>query len=108
MVIYDTLGIHRAKPIETKGFAGKSIFFQIDRELQNGEKTLANTAFLDNVDEELKSYLGFGQKGDYQTFPNSNAKTLGASALWQLQKDVQYATIRSLLRAAANRLPDKR
>src|SRR3954471_10562462 len=37
MVIYDTYGIHRAKPVADADFVRKSLFWQIDREVSQGE-----------------------------------------------------------------------
>jgi hypothetical protein len=76
VVIYNTYGIHRAKPVGEEAFVRKSLFFQVDAELDNAEKIIVNTAFIERLDDELKMYLGFGLPGDYAEFPQTGLRSL--------------------------------
>jgi hypothetical protein len=69
IVIYDTYGIHRAKPVSQPGFARKSLFFQVDGNVDDGEPILLKTEFVNRIDDRLKQYLGFGKPSEYSSFP---------------------------------------
>lgn len=79
VVIYNTYGIHRGKPVSRGSFVRKSVFFQVDAEMKNAEHILLNTAFVDHIDERLKMYLGFGAEAHYEIFPNTSLRTLPLS-----------------------------
>jgi hypothetical protein len=74
IIIYNTYGIHRACPVKNKNYLRKSIFFQIDGQINNGEPILLNPTFCGNLKPELKNYLGFGLPSEYGIFPNSRLK----------------------------------
>ena len=76
IVIYDTYGIHRAKPSNDKNFVRKSLFIQIDENLDVATPIYINTEFLDNYNNQLKNYLGFGLKAKENIYPNTSMKTL--------------------------------
>jgi phytanoyl-CoA dioxygenase PhyH len=80
VVIYDTYGIHRAKPVPRPDFVRKSLFWQIDREIDKGEPLLINPEFLPQMDSKLQRYLGFGLPSGYEIFPQSNINTIPTSA----------------------------
>jgi hypothetical protein len=69
IVIYDTYGIHRAKPVSRSAFARKSLFFQVDGNVDDGEPILLKTEFVNRIDDRLKQYLGFGKPSEYSSFP---------------------------------------
>jgi hypothetical protein len=71
IIIYNTYGIHRASPVHRRNYIRKSIFFQIDTEINNGEPILLNPSFMDQINPEINTYLGFGLPSNYQIFPNS-------------------------------------
>jgi hypothetical protein len=71
LIIYDTYGIHRAKPIISRSFVRKSIFFQVDHSDDFAEKLMVNPAFVEHRDELLLDYLGFGKRQDYPANPRS-------------------------------------
>lgn len=75
IIIYDTYGIHRANPAPGS-FIRKSLFLQVDAELNNAEPLLINPGFFDNLDDRLKAYLGFGRPGEYPIFPATSYKDL--------------------------------
>lgn len=85
MVIYDTYGIHRAKPIASRSFVRKSIFFQVDQSERFAEKLLLNPAFLDRRDAALFDYLGFGKPHDYLANPRSSMNDVPAAQLLRHQ-----------------------
>ncbi len=97
IVIYDTYGIHRAKPIVTKGFTRKSIFFQVDSNNRNAEEIVVNPAFITNFNDEISRYLGFGQKQDFKSNPDSNVKHVPGPVLWKFQREIlKVALLRSV------------
>jgi hypothetical protein len=85
LVIYNTYGIHRAKPIETKQFIRKSVFFQVDNELERSEPIIVNTEYITEMNETIAMYLGFGKPGGYDVFP--------ATSLTSLRLDQQVAAL---------------
>lgn len=74
IVIYNTYGIHRAKPVKDKNYLRKSLFFQVDNEIQNAEPILLNPSLCESLNAETQSYLGFGLPAHYEIFPNSDLK----------------------------------
>lgn len=76
LIIYNTYGIHRAKPVSNKKFIRKSVFFQVDSEVENSEPIILNSKFIRNVDNDLKMFLGFGKKSSYEVFPKTSINDL--------------------------------
>ena len=76
LLIYDTYGIHRAKPVMTKNFLRRSLFFQVDSKIDSAEPILLNPAFVESLDEKRKTYLGFGLPADYQIYPQTSMNSL--------------------------------
>lgn len=79
LVIYDTYGIHRAKPVPDKSFVRKSLFFQVDSKTDSGEPLLLNPSFVPmdkGIDAKLATYLGFGRPSEYNVFPNTTLRNL--------------------------------
>jgi hypothetical protein len=77
MVIYDTYGVHRAKPVmHDETFVRKSLFFQTDASLDDAIRIIVNTAYLDKADDETRMFLGFGMPGDYTTYPQTGLESL--------------------------------
>jgi hypothetical protein len=77
LIIYDTYGIHRAKPvISYKNFVRKSLFIQIDENLTSAVPLLVNPSYFDKLDNKTLKYFGFGLPCDSQTGPNTNIKRL--------------------------------
>ena len=105
IILYDTYGIHRAKPIVSSSFTRKSIFFQVDASPANAEKLLINPAFMESRDDALLDYLGFGQPHDFPANPTSHlkhvplGKLLGyqATMLAAFASRVSYGTTKLVL-----------
>ena len=76
IVIYNTHGIHRAKPTKNKKLVRKSLFFQVDKETNMSEPILIKTEFIQQLDNQMKVYLGFGRKTGLELFPNTNLGTM--------------------------------
>ena len=76
IVIYNTHGVHRAKPSKNKKLIRKSLFFQVDKEISMSEPILVKTEFVEKIDDKMKTYLGFGKKTGLELFPNTNLGTL--------------------------------
>ena len=99
LIIYDSYGIHRAKPFKNKNFTRKSIFFQIDSDVENSEQIIVNTNFLDNLNEQIHMYLGFGKKSNYPVYPKTNLnrlpiskKNIGKIFSWLIYRIVRFVT----------------
>ena len=76
LIIYNTYGIHRANPVKNKNFSRKSVFFQVDSEIENSEPIILNTKFLTKINNQISMLLGFGKPSDYEVYPNTSLKTL--------------------------------
>lgn len=77
LIIYDTYGIHRAKPVSSKrNFVRKSLFFQIDTDLNSAEPSLINPSYFLNLDKKSMDFFGFGLKNESDTYPNTNVNML--------------------------------
>lgn len=76
LIIYNTYGIHRAKPVFNNNFVRKSVFFQVDSEIDNSEPIILNTKFIANVNDDLQMFLGFGKPSNYEVFPNTSINSL--------------------------------
>ena len=76
IIIYDTYGIHRAKKVINSNFVRKSLFFQIDTNLNSAEPSLVNPSFFDKLNQKQSQFFGFGLKNESDTYPITNFKTL--------------------------------
>lgn len=85
LIIYDTYGIHRAKPIASRNFVRKSIFFQVDNADAFAEKLLLNPAFFARRDDALFDYLGFGKPQDFPANPRTSIEHMPLPQLARLQ-----------------------
>jgi hypothetical protein len=81
LVIYDTYGIHRARPVQDVDFVRKSLFWQIDREISRAEPILLNPEFLTAPDSRLMRYLGFGLPTEYHRFPQTGIRTIASNRM---------------------------
>ena len=99
IVIYNTFGVHRAKPSLNKKMVRKSLFFQVDKELDHSEPILIKTEYMNNFDEKTKLYLGFGKNAGQDIYPNTSLDTL------PINKKVFSEISRWLLGRLANKFP---
>ena len=76
IIIYDTYGIHRAKPFFNKNFVRKSLFFQIDADLTSAEPSLVNPMFFNDLNKKTLNYFGFGLPAESTTYPVTDYKRL--------------------------------
>ena len=77
LIIYDSYGIHRAKrAINDKNFVRKSLFIQIDGNLNSAESSLLDPSYFDKLDDKSLKYFGFGLPSNNRTYPESNFKRL--------------------------------
>ena len=84
LIIYNTYGIHRAKPVLNDKFIRKSIFFQVDSEVENSEPIILNSKFITKVDSDLKMFLGFGKKSSYEVFPKTSINNLSFNKITRI------------------------
>ena len=76
ILIYNTFGIHRAKPTKDKNFVRPTLFFQVDREINHSEQILLKTEFLTKFDDRIKLYLGFGKRTGQKLYPETSLDTM--------------------------------
>ena len=74
IVIYDTYGIHRAKPVADKLFVRKSLFFQVDADCHSAEPI--RQLLIKNMDNKIAKYLGFRPAAEYRVFPYTMIENL--------------------------------
>ena len=98
LIIYNTYGIHRAEPVINKNFIRKSVFFQVDSETENSEPIILNTRFVNEMNDKIQMFLGFGKTSDYPIYPNSSLNTLplNKSLFYDLIKYVIYRFCKSI------------
>ena len=97
VLIYNSWGVHRAKPSSDKTLVRKSLFFQIEKDIEHGEPVLLNSEFVSNTSEEIKMYLGFGKQADLKVYPQTNIYTMplnkkvsGIFYKWLLSRLILY------------------
>lgn len=76
VLIYNSWGVHRAKPSSDKNLVRKTLFFQVEKDIEHSEPILLNSEFISDTSDELKMYLGFGKKADLKVYPNTDIYTL--------------------------------
>ena len=92
LIIYNTYGIHRAEPVFKNNFTRRSVFFQVDSEIENSEPIILNTKFITEMNDKISMFLGFGKPSNYEVFPKSSLNTLplNKSLFFNLIKYVLY------------------
>lgn len=106
VIIYDTYGIHRGRPVKESRFSRKSLFFQVDQNIESGEPLLLNPAFIpadDLNDASLRTYLGFGLPSEYRVYPNTDITTLPLHAVKPLA--ISRWFFYAVARAGYDRMP---
>ncbi len=76
ILIYNSWGVHRAKPTKNKNFARKTLFFQVEKDINHSEPILLNSEFISEVNDDIKMYLGFGKQATNKTYPLTNIFTM--------------------------------
>ena len=99
LVIYNSHGVHRAKPSANKNLIRKSLFFQVDQDINRSEPILLKTEYMDRFDERMKLYLGFGKKTGMELYPNTSLDTL------PINKKIFSEISKWLLGRLANKFP---
>lgn len=89
IIVYNTHGIHRAKPSDSSHFVRKSLFFQVDGN-DSSEPLLINPSFMIDFDERIKMYLGFGRGANNTPFPHTDETTIPDYELKNLISKVGY------------------
>mgnify|MGYP005997600601 CR=1 FL=1 len=97
ILIYNSWGVHRAKPTLNKNFVRKTLFFQVEKDTSQSEPILLNAEYLNNLNEDVKMYLGFGKKATNAVYPNTdiftmpiNKRTFGIVYRWILSRLILY------------------
>lgn len=97
IIVYNTHGIHRAKPSDSSNFVRKSLFFQVDGN-DNSEPLLINPSFMSDFDERIKMYLGFGRKSSNTPFPHTDETTIPDFEVQNLIHKIGYDRVKSIIR----------
>jgi hypothetical protein len=105
LLIFDTHGIHRAKPVKEGNFVRKSLHFQVDGTLEAGEPLLVNPEYIDNLDDRIKRYLGFGQPSGLSIYPRTDLSTLPLSRQSEIFRYFIRRLGKKIARAPAKLLP---
>ena len=98
LIIYNTYGIHRARPVKKRGFVRKSVFFQIDNKIDDAEPIIVNTKFINEVNDRIAMFLGFGKPSNYEVFPKTSLNTmpLNKKFFLKLIKNFPYRLARGI------------
>ena len=99
IVIYNSFGVHRAKPSKNKDFVRKTLFIQVDREISHSEPILIKTEYLSKFDERIKLFLGFGKSAGQKIYPLTNLHTM------PMNKRTSLAIFKWFMIILANKLP---
>lgn len=81
IAVYNSYGIHRARPCRQRRFVRKSLFFQVDSDMASAEPLMLNPSFVHDVDPRILAYLGFGAPTENTVYPASGLATLPVSRL---------------------------
>ena len=76
IIIYNTYGIHRAKPVFDKNFLRKSVFVQVDSEINDGEPVILNSKYITKINNDVAMFLGFGKPSNYRVHPSTSINSL--------------------------------
>ena len=76
ILIYNSWGVHRAKPTSNMNFVRKTLFFQVEKDTTHSEPILLNAEYLSKIDEDIKMYLGFGKKANNKVYPSTDIYTM--------------------------------
>lgn len=97
ILIYNSWGVHRAKPTSNINFVRKTLFFQVEKDTSHSEPIILNAEFLDNINDETRMYLGFGKRANNSVYPNTdiytmplNKKTFSIFYKWLVSRMVLY------------------
>jgi len=76
LIIYNTYGIHRAEPVFKNNFTRRSVFLQVDSNIENSEPIILNTKFITEMNDKISMFLGFGKPSNYEVFPENIFKNI--------------------------------
>jgi ectoine hydroxylase-related dioxygenase (phytanoyl-CoA dioxygenase family) len=89
IVIFDNKAIHRAKPYLNFFWRRKSLFFQIDNEIEDGEKIIVKTEFLKNLSNNQSMLLGMGKPSNMPHEPSKTGiNTINFKMILNLQIEI--------------------
>lgn len=100
LVVCNTHVVHRAEPFDKPGFKRLTYLFQVDALSEaypeHGEKLLINPSFVEDTNPAILTYLGFGLKSTYPTFPDTSVKSMLPQDLWLLQRSIFPKAVQGL------------
>ena len=82
LIVYNTAGIHRAKPVLRSNFSRSSLFFQIDSGCNDSEPTYINPSFVNPLNTHILNFLGFGQPSTFPEYPSTSITTASSTVLF--------------------------
>ena len=99
ILIYNTWGVHRAKPTMNKNFVRKTLFFQVEKDINHSVPILLNPEYINEVNDDIKMYLGFGKKATNNIYPTTDIFTM------PFNKEVSNVILRWILSRVVLRVP---
>jgi len=106
LIVYDAKAVHRAKPIQRKGWHRTSLFFQVDSFGGDAEKLLLDASFLKDLSPDVCQFLGLGKPSSYPVAPSETSlATFLPSQLLDVQKELLLAVAATSKRAAIDMIP---
>ena len=86
IIIFDNKTIHRAKPYLDFFWNRKSLFFQIDNDLNDGEKIIINAEFMDKLNSDKTMLLGMGYPSNMPHEPSKTGlDTINLKTIFKIQ-----------------------
>ncbi|SMF42294.1 Ectoine hydroxylase-related dioxygenase, phytanoyl-CoA dioxygenase (PhyH) family [Azospirillum oryzae] len=76
VIIYNTYGVHRARPITARGMSRTSLFFQVNKNPEDAERMYLDASMLGGIDERTAWFLGIGQPATFESWPFTSPQTL--------------------------------
>jgi hypothetical protein len=91
--------------VKEGNFVRKSLHFQVDGTLLAGEPLLVNPEYIDNLDDRIKRYLGFGQPSGLSIYPRTDLSTMPLSRQSEIFRYFIRRLGKKMARAPAKLLP---
>ena len=108
IVIFDNKTIHRAKPYFDFFWRRKSLFFQIDNEVEDGEKILIKTEFIKNLSHNQSMLLGMGLPSNMPHEPSKTSlNTINFKTIFIIQIQILKAIFSRIIHNIKFLLNDK-
>jgi hypothetical protein len=108
LVLSDIKTIHRGSHWKNEGSERVSLWFQVDRNLEDAERLLVNPSFLpEAISSDLSRFLGFGMNADMPVEPeNCGIATMPFASLVKLTLKAGFSAASHPLAKARRLMPE--